>query len=202
MGISGHHLHILAHRAWHGSDGHAHKAGDLHGSALARHRIGDRCGLDAEDLADQRRKAAHRATRCSSENCLNGVVLLLIRALVDVERNLPVAIDHRTRRPCDQSGVEPIEPSIAERPGIDVEGESHLASTFSRHRCEWCSAEKIQGQARCNCSSQNTHRRTTILGCSHLPRMFPPASERKVDMATETLRVGATASAREAQATL
>src|SRR5688572_10305527 len=85
--------------------------------------------LDSHELADERSEVGHRAACLSAHDRLERGTLFLVRALVDDEADLPIALDHVAWRAADHDELEPVELGAVEAAAIDVErhGEDAVA---------------------------------------------------------------------------
>src|SRR5262245_49873413 len=87
----------------------------------------DRCPLDAEDLAYERRHAAHRAAHLPAEDADELVELLVRSALVDEDAEAPVPFGHHLGRVGDRGDSEPADVGAVDLTFANVEDERDAA---------------------------------------------------------------------------
>ena len=115
-------------------DGHVQDPWDFRRAALALDLIRDRHLLDAEVLGDQRRERRHRTAGGAGEDCAERLGLLVVRALVDVGADRPIAFAHRARGMYRQRHVEAVEPHVAVAAVVDVKHGRDVAMARGRSR--------------------------------------------------------------------
>ena len=155
-------------------DRHLHDVGDLDRAAFAFSLIGDRHGLDAKHLPDQRGEPAHDAACGTGEDGLQGFLLSLVSPLIDVERHRPVPLDHRTRGTGDHGRVEPAERDLTEGALIEVKGKAR-PHTLLRSGLEvnGAAAEKMQGHATVQLQFSKYSPRSDHVGLLSRPSLPP-----------------------------
>src|SRR5439155_10138529 len=94
----------------------------------------DRVLLDAEHLADQRRKGCHRAAHLPREDARQLVRLLLGGLIVDEQADPPVAIEHLGRRVGDHCDRVVAHVGAVDLATLNVIGEDDLAAILRRGR--------------------------------------------------------------------
>src|SRR4051812_8454154 len=137
------HRQVRAHRMEHpveadrlaGLDPERHDVLDLEVDRVADlHPVGqpvvaelDGRTLHAANLADQRRKGAHRPAELTAEHLDQTVELRVARPIVDVDAELPVALGHHLRRIRDQHHLPPADVGALDVTLLDVERQGHPA---------------------------------------------------------------------------
>jgi len=92
----------------------------------------DRCPLNAQHLADQRREPRHWPTQLTAED-LDQLVELRVRGtVVDEHPDPPVAVRHHLRRIGNQRDLAPGDVCAVDRSLSDVEYESHATEVVGR----------------------------------------------------------------------
>ena len=96
-------------------------------------------------LADQRGEGRHGATLGTAENGAERRGLLVVRPLVDIGGNRPVAVPHGARRMADHGNIKPVERNLAVAALVDVEDQSHVAYALARPRRQGRTGETRHG---------------------------------------------------------
>src|SRR6266699_3881079 len=117
--------------AWNSVDRHLHEAGNLNRAMLALFLEGDGHGFGTKHRRDERRQGCDWTANGPREDGLQGLTLLLICSLIEVEGHGPVAISHRSRCSSGQNNIQAIKRGTTIAPLINVETKGNL----TRARC-------------------------------------------------------------------
>src|SRR6266702_659399 len=117
--------------AWNSVDRHLHEAGNLNRAMLALFLEGDGHGFGTKHRRDERRQGCDWTANGPREDGLQGLTLLLICSLIEVEGHGPVAISHRSRCSSGQNNIQDIKRGTTLAPLINVE----TTGTLTRASC-------------------------------------------------------------------
>src|SRR6266566_6468453 len=120
--------------AWNSVERHLHEAGNLNRAMLALFLEGDGRGFGTKHRRDERRQGCDWTANGPREDGLQGLTLLLICSLIEVEGHGPVAISHRSRCSSGQSNIQAINGYAAIVPPINVETKGNLTRARCRFR--------------------------------------------------------------------
>jgi len=88
-------------------------------------------------FADERCQLRDRSAGCAGKDRAKCIGLLIVRALIDIRAQLPIAFPHWARRVDYERHVEAIEHHVVIRPILDVENQRYVA-----HALRWSRGER------------------------------------------------------------